>query len=522
MNRRAFLLIVVTTFSCFFFIIFSWPSTGSDFPNHISASSHATENSETEAEKERERQVTQLIQERESTSPSPSSQKIVKSTAWNAEESLFDSQLAAKDSMKFTNSAMEQLRRRSNQFVNVEHLDQDPDHFVGRRQTDILAEKKCNAERFLFVNTHTFGRHHNQLQEILHTVAFARRLNRTAVLGYFRAGHKWWGPGDFYDFDLLVKRECVVTPSEFRSLWSTATLARRRRSAGEPTAVCLGQGTKATPLAKAVKCTMEPSIPAHYNSKTGFASTKDSFYGKIMLEKPSVVSADFLGISGEIAFFMRPGFLEMARLLAAIKPSMGILAELRSFYRTSGLSPNPEIDRFWGISSAANVPSSLSGQYFALHLRQREKDCLKEVNDALELNPDLLKKLGPEQAQAIRTQCAIPVSHVEDNLFKRYGIPIQDTRFFLASDHENVVLEKALVETRGAVMYSGSKFEHKSLQGLAMDFFLLVGAKYFSGNQLSSISQNVCMMRLGHGLSGCHGCVLDYALQLYNPIDEVW
>lgn len=314
-----------------------------------------------------------------------------------------------------------------------------------------------------------------------------------------------------------------MTPSEFKGLWSNLQTEKRARSSragrggsDSPSAMCLGQGTKATPLAKVVKCVMAPNVPAHYSSKTGFGSTKETFYGKLILEDPTVRDADFLGVSGEIAFFMRPGIIEMSRLLASIKPSMLVKLELTNFFRGSAmLAPNAVVAKFWELPRA--TPGN---EYFALHLRQREKDCLKEVNDNFEINPELSKKLSEKQQQFVRTQCAIPVSHVEENLLQRYEISRTATKFFLASDHENMVLEKSLVENHNAVMYSG-KFDHKSLQGLAMDFFLLVGGKYFSGNQLSSISQNVCMMRLGLGLNGCHGCVVNYALQVYNPIDDV-
>lgn len=135
--------------------------------------------------------------------------------------------------------------------------------------------------------------------------------------------------------------------------------------------------------------------------------------------------------------------------------------------------------------------------------------------------------LSAEQLKAVRVQCAIPVAYVNEQLIKRNGIRASiaakhdsgSVRMFLASDHENMVLERALVNDRGAVMYQG-KFGHKSLLGLALDFFVMAGGEHFSGNQLSSISQNVCFVRLGLGLR-CLGFVAEYALHLSAPLAAV-
>jgi hypothetical protein len=231
---------------------------------------------------------------------------------------------------------------------------------------------------------------------------------------------------------------------------------------------------------------MQPHIPAHYNTRSG-TNTTALFLPRILSAKEDVVV-----VSGQIAFFLRPGLSEFAAIFGLLKPAPEIAAEVMAF-------------------SKQRLPGPADGKLFTIHLRQRERDCLKEVREAREDGGAHLHRMTPADWKVIETQCAITTKHVAA-LFARHGLCLgsREAAVFLASDHENLALEKALVE-RGAVMYDGGRFhtrEHGGLKGLAVDFFLLIRGDFFTGNQLSSITQNVCFVRLGRGLA-CDGFVED-------------
>lgn len=346
--------------------------------------------------------------------------------------------------------------------------------------------------RYLFVNTHTFGRHHNQIQEFMNIVAWAKTLNRTAVIGYFRHSHKWIDPNELYDFSGIYASYCAIPATAFGEEW--------RRLADAKTAVCLGQGTMDTPLKRYVrKCHMVPGIPAYYDARYGATTTLT--FASLLWEKKELRDATFVGLGGEIAFFLRPGLVEMAALVSRIRPTKIIADEILAFQKKQSL-----------ISSLSSEDrDGVERGYFGIHLRQREKECMKEVMNSFADGAARLQSLSSEQKSAIETQCALTVTYVEKVMATTKAK--KETKLFLASDHENRVLEENLV-TRGAVMYTSGKFhtkEHDGLQGLAVDFFMLQESQFFTGNQLSSISQNCCYARLAKGLE-CHGFVVPFAL----------
>ena len=108
-----------------------------------------------------------------------------------------------------------------------------------------------------------------------------------------------------------------------------------------------------------------------------------------------------------------------------------------------------------------------------------------------------------QKATSLQAQCRMAPRYVSsviaDNGASHHAV-------FVASDHQNVTAETALTsQLHAATMYRG-KFPTKELggmKGLATDFFLLVGARWFAMNQVSSISQNACYARLGRACSGC-------------------
>lgn len=333
--------------------------------------------------------------------------------------------------------------------------------------------------RYVFANTHTFGRHHNQLQEMMNTIIWASRLNRTAVLGWFRHNHAWIDPKEFYDFDQVARRYCVVTADRMMA---------NLRSKGGITAECFGQGFADTPLkrfvGRAARCVHAAGVPRYYNSRYGARVTR-TFLPRILASP-----ADILVLSGEVAFFMRAGLALHAAAYRHLRPNAEIAAEVTNFEKSK-------------LGHAAG-----SG-YFAVHLRQRERECMKEVRDSFDDGAAHLGRLGAAARTVISTQCAVTVPHVR---CLQQSLGLRDTfPMFLASDHQNLALEQDLV-AHGAVMYEGGRFHTREiggLKGMAVDFFLMARARYFTGNQLSSVTQNACFMRLGSG-RGCHGVVREF------------
>jgi hypothetical protein len=374
-----------------------------------------------------------------------------------------------------------------------------------------VQRQEC-PRRYVFVNTHTFGRHHNQLQEMLNLAIWARSLNRTAVVGWFRHSHKWTPMDSLYDFSALQRDYCVVSVATFASEWKTVA---------DKSAVCVGQDIKSTPIKAYVRCRLLPGVPAHYDARYGVTSTKP-FIG-LATSEPSVTAATFLGLSGEIAFFIRPGLLEQVAASMRVQPVPEIVEEARSFAAKAGLrldgsSEDPSAARATATSTASSRPAP----YFALHLRQREKECMKEMNHSWTDSQGLLSGLTEETRRRISGQCAVTVAQLDDML-AALGLTVGDKgalKLYLASDHQSVALEQALLR-RGAIMYEGGKYhtrEMGGLQGLGVDYTLLLRAHRFTGNQLSSVSQNCCFHRLGKGLP-CDGFVADFTLYHSRVVD---
>ena len=348
--------------------------------------------------------------------------------------------------------------------------------------------------KYVFVNTHTFGRHHNQLQEFLNIAVWAKRFGRTAILGWFRHNHKWMDPSELYDLSDIMQHYCLITPAEFQ----------KRNGGAKVDAICFGQGIADTPLKRygKIKCSMSKDVGAHYNVRHGMNIT-EGFLPKLLEAKETMMV-----LSGEIGFFLRCGLESYAAIYSLLQPAKEIADEVEAFLRRA----------LWDDSHGGPKP------YFGLHLRQREKDCLKEVYESFEDGVMDLASVNADERTVIKTQCAMTVAHVAALQQSLGFVPKGNTldgAMFLASDHENMVLENSLVAA-GAIMYKGGKFHTKELggmKGLAVDFFVLTRGKYFTGNQLSSVSQNVCYIRLGRG-EACHGFVPSFSEYHARSLDS--
>lgn len=327
-----------------------------------------------------------------------------------------------------------------------------------------LPRTPCPTDRFLWVNTHTYGRHHNQLQEFINIAVWARSFNRTVVLGQFRAQKRWWEPEQFYNFSAVMSHYCVISASQFSERWKMFS---------RPTAWCMGQSTGSTPLKSVIrKCPLVPGIPPHYDTWKGDAISRE--FVSRALKDPNLRTATFLGISGQMGFFMRSGLEESAAAYGLLEPSIAVKLKIQSI-----LNNHPPLQK----------------GYFGVHLRQRELMCFDEMDHSFG-NAVELTAVSAEARARVRRQCRMSLLELTSILRESTGTTSYP--LFVASDKQNPELDKALKD-------SGATFapDDGTLLSLAVDFFMLghINAKYFAGNQLSSISQNVCFRRFGRGMS---------------------
>lgn len=362
-------------------------------------------------------------------------------------------------------------------FAPTLHLTKAEDAVVRQRQAHRAAG--C-PNRFIFVNTHTYGRHHNQLQEMLNLAMWSRSLGRTAVLGWFRFDHKWTFASDLYNFTRIMESYCLITPQQMVA----RVKADKDLSAQKNFAACFGQGVHGTPMKKAAaglfRCRPDPTVPAHYNTRMGMNTTRSYFAERVMKAAEALVV-----VSGQIGFFMRAGLAENAAIYGLLEPSEHIRALVDTF-------------------KVATFGKRALSEYFGIHLRQREKECMKEVVESREDGGSHLAHMTDDDWKIIATQCSMTVAHLQ-SLMSSLNLLIDHQPMFLGSDHQNMVLEKALVDL-GASMFT----TEQSLTALAVDYFLMSEGRYFTGNQLSSITQNICYRRLGKG-KGCEGFVPPFA-----------
>ena len=345
----------------------------------------------------------------------------------------------------------------------------------------------CSKTRFLVVNTHTYGRHHNQLQEIINTVVWAHKLNRTAVIPWFRYDHQWIDPRTFYDFNELRNRYCLIYHDELPSAVQIAS-----GKSGPLTTRCLGQGFADLPLKRMLGKLVYPcrkgslTIPSHYTTRFGFNTTQ-----AFINDHVAPATEGLLVVSGQVGFFMRPGLLEVAAAFKWLLPSQQVKAALKE-----------QQQRLFSSSRLS----------LGVHSRSREKECFKEQQFDKEDGGEWLANLTDYHWDALATQCKLTTTHMDTILHSMCLVDSSTPHIILASDGQNPSFEAALVE-KGALRTAPIP----GLLGLAVDYFILSQCNLFTGNQLSSITQNVCYRRLGNGLS-CNGVITEYLRYHARPI----
>ena len=385
-----------------------------------------------------------------------------------------------------------------------------------------------------------FGRHHNQLQGMLNIAMWARTLNRTAVLGMFLLDASWHDPSLFYNFTRIMQQYCLVNAATFATQWQSSTRRNRDHSS-----YCVGEtGVEYTPTAQVVTCIMYTRIPGFYDVRRGVQLTEGVVHR--LLTDPPLRDAPFIGLDGEMAFFMRAGLVEHAAIFGLLDPADVILDRVRAMFMSPDgavlQKPSPFTRRRGGPPADANGTSTRLrelGSYFAVHLRRREGGCGHEMTvsftDGLSLD-GYFENVCAVDRRIIRRQCQLTADGVLDLLRYLQGQPssyerndteaetaprrgismisLGDMPLFVASDRQNAAVDEAL-RKQGAVfapVAAGAGGGSEVLADLSLDYFLLSHeeAAYFTGNQLSSVSQNVCYRRLGRG-QACHGFHREFA-----------
>eukprot|EP00755_Sulcionema_specki_P038519 Sspe_Gene.111053::Locus_92250_Transcript_1_3_Confidence_0.500_Length_954::g.111053::m.111053 len=122
----------------------------------------------------------------------------------------------------------------------------------------------------------------------------------------------------------------------------------------------------------------------------------------------------------------------------------------------------------------------LPARYTAVHLRGLEQSCESRS-----------KKFAPDEVtrESIRRQCQMSTDYVLSM------VPQNTDHFFLADDGQRPEVTKRL-KAKGGVT-SGTAL--RGVEAMLIDFWLLVGAEVFVGNQMSTLSVNVCRVRTGYG-----------------------
>ncbi|KAJ9470159.1 hypothetical protein DIPPA_32772 [Diplonema papillatum] len=320
--------------------------------------------------------------------------------------------------------------------------------------------------RYLTVNPHTWGRHHNQLQTTVQGIVAAHLLNRTFVIGHFRHAKRWFDARDFYSFSELARYFCIVDIE-----------TAKKDLAGDRSVACFGQTVDEMPIGKQLhlKCRNLGPVAKSFPIQTFKQVVREAW------PKLRRAAATVINVSGQLAFYLRPGLPLLAQAFGLLRPAKDVGDEVASFLsKTYG--PNP--------------------RYLSVHLRYREGTCNAEIDTefahTFAIDAPLLDEL--------REQCKVNSAYISKTLRASLGSSVESAgsnpdKFplptFLASDHQNKTAEQELV-VRGAIMYDGlyGTQEVGGLKGLATDYFLMRSGYIFIGNSASSVSQNTCFGRL--------------------------
>ena len=348
----------------------------------------------------------------------------------------------------------------------------------------------CPTDRYLLLGPRTYtGGFNNMLMTFQAALLLARYTNRTFVVPAAR--------NDRYDdfrFSWAVDYEALkpVWPCFFDSdtPWGeTPALAE----VDEVTRALVAKGS----MVKGRKAKTS-DVPSDFKPKPGtLAATRpvrakmENGVGKHIFDageefnaNPELKDAPVIMVSGSawgglMTTCMKPH--ENALFYAHVEPSRAIAEEIAKFKSMKGL---------------------VDGEYVGIHLRYLEGKC-----------PGRAKMFYmPKVEKQIAAMCHNTYSHTA-KVVKAAGIDPSDSKMYLSSDRQRPDADKSF-EQKGSISYDmGNKKDKYFGDGThfvkghtgqkvfepAVDMFMLVGAKLFVGNMLSTFSTNVANIRYGHG-----------------------
>ncbi|ORC85022.1 uncharacterized protein TM35_000391960 [Trypanosoma theileri] len=332
-------------------------------------------------------------------------------------------------------------------------------------------------ERYIIAKANEYGRHHNQMEEYMNTILWAERLNRTAVLGGFWVKGHWVDPAKIYDFSKIAQRYCVISDKVLEQKLLDSPFLENL------TYTCYGWCIRHAPLGPLFQRMQFLEQHSGLPPYVSWEARKTVMKQAVLVY--SQEQADVMVIGGQYAFLLHHGLVHHAAIYSLLQPS--------PFVRK-------KVDEF------LNYYFSSGKQYIGIHKRHRESSCKKGLREKM---PDFREytHLSPQREKLPLAQCVISISYL-DALHTSLGLKLFSFPLFVAHDHQDKVTIRHLA-MKGARLYDKDYYPHfedceYGLCSLAMDYFLLVEGEYFSGNVISSVSENVCFARLGKG-KACHG-----------------
>uniref|UniRef100_A0A7S4D031 GDP-fucose protein O-fucosyltransferase 2 n=1 Tax=Eutreptiella gymnastica TaxID=73025 RepID=A0A7S4D031_9EUGL len=308
---------------------------------------------------------------------------------------------------------------------------------------------RASTDRYLFVCVQ-YGRHNNQLIELAKSYSIAYHSNRTLVLPEFYKKHPhddWTRPAEEF-YDLTAGPVSVLTIGQFVAIWGNYTWK-------EEEVMCIDGARRCMYYKGRIPCKKLQPIPSEDAMKNV----------QLVLKGPQLVVT-----GGENTFFAN----------VPQSPCMYKWLKLQPRYRE-------EVAR-------AQQLFQLPQDYFALHLRWMENKCRWALGKA---HTKAYEKHGLPKPDFVKD--IFPMCQMQDWYYRKYWNGTD--RFFVAHDHQFDGAKYVNLTKDGAVFYSSSQAQgiFKGEDGMVIDFWLLVGAKHFVGNAMSTLSMNVCGVRSALG-----------------------
>lgn len=300
---------------------------------------------------------------------------------------------------------------------------------------------KCPG-RYLWVGN-TFGRHFNQLSNLLIGLALARHFGRTLVVPDFvEQGGVRIGPESYYNLTRISEAVCFVREAD----------------------VSLDVATGNT------GCVTMRGIAAVPRHPTGYKVVCDTnVFVKFKKNASLVLKA---------IHELQVSALVVVPLVLYLQDHF--LQELVCLWKQ--LQPSGEVA---SIVSTARSELSLSSVYLGVHLRSLEGSCRDRVRSLVK---------DSHVAASVVEQCELSADYISHY---RTG----DEPMYLAHDGQQPQKVQELSKRYQVRQWSDFKAVTGSHLSVFVDFWLLCQAKEFIGNQLSTLSINVCLCRRSRGLS---------------------